>query len=147
MGINETLNFFENLKNENAGKSEIKVYNKYIEILSDLQNRDLTATQILSIEAQLQTLNLKAETNDRKKYFDKQLSQFKKFLKDNLSLISEGHYTGCGMLFGMLVGILCQFYFGLYSMLIGMLIGMMVGLFMDSEARKQGRILNKKSNK
>ena len=146
MGINETLNFFESLKNENTGKSEIKVYNKYIEILSDLKNRDLTETQILSIDGQLQTLNLKAESNDRKKYFDKQLSEFKKFLKNNLSLISEGHYTNCGMLFGMLVGIICQFYFGIYSLLIGMIIGMMIGQFMDSEARKQGRILNKKKD-
>ena len=121
MKINETLTFFLNLKNISIEKSEIKVYNKYIGILSDLKNRDLTRAQTLSIEAELKTMNLKPETKNRKKYYIKKLMEFEKYLKDKLSLIPDGHYMSYGMIFGMVIG----------------------GI-MDSEARKQKRVLKTK---
>ncbi|MFD0992167.1 hypothetical protein [Tenacibaculum geojense] len=147
MKIKETLDFFLNLKNNSVEKSEIKVFDKYIGILSDLKNRDLTQKQIESIELKLEILNLKTESEDRKKYLTKKLSEFEKFLKDNLALISDGHYTGYGMVFGMLIGVLTQLYFGIYSMLGGMVIGMIIGAIMDSEAKKQGRVLKTKIDK
>ena len=52
MGINETLVFFQNLKTNTNEKSEIKLYDKYILILTNLKNRDLTETQILNIETE-----------------------------------------------------------------------------------------------
>ncbi|MBT3548139.1 MAG: hypothetical protein HN487_10675 [Flavobacterium sp.] len=145
MKIKETLNFFLNLKNDSVEKSEIKVYDKYIEILSDLKNRDLTQNQIQSIESELEVLNLNIESDNRKKHFTKKLTEFEKFLKDKLSLIPEGHYMSYGMIFGMLAGALLQFYIGIYSLIAGMLIGMVIGAIMDSEARKQGRVLKTKT--
>ena len=145
MKIKETLNFFLNLKNDSVEKSEIKVYDKYIEILSDLKNRDLTQNQIQSIESELEVLNLNIESDNRKKHFTKKLTEFEKFLKDKLSLIPEGHYMSYGMIFGMLAGALSQFYIGIYSLIAGMLIGMVIGAIMDSEARKQGRVLKTKT--
>jgi hypothetical protein len=144
MDIKETIDFFLNLKNNSVEKTEIKVYDKYIGILSDLKNRDLTETQILSIESKLKTLIVKPETKNRKKYYIKKLTEFEKFLKDQLSLISDGYYTAYGMSFGMLIGVLLQFYVGIYSLLGGMAIGMVIGGIMDSEARKQGRVLKTK---
>jgi hypothetical protein len=144
MKIKETLDFFLNLKNDSVEKSEIKVYDKYIGILSDLKYRDLTETQISLIESELKTLNLKTETENNKKYFTKKLTEFEIFLKDKLSLISDGHYMSYGMVFGMLAGVLLQFYVGIYSLLGGMIIGMIIGGIMDSEARKQGRVLKTK---
>jgi hypothetical protein len=145
MKIKETLNFFLNLKNDSVEKSEIKVYDKYIEILSDLKNRDLTQNQIQSIESELEVLNLNIESDNRKKHFTKKLTEFEKFLKDKLSLIPEGHYMSYGMIFGMLAGALLQFYIGIYSLIAGMLIGMVIGAIMDSEALKQGRVLKTKT--
>ena len=145
MKIKETLNFFLNLKNDSVEKSEIKVYDKYIEILSDLKNRDLTQNQIQSIESELEVLNLNIESDNRKKHFTKKLTEFEKFLKDKLSLIPEGNYMSYGMIFGMLAGALLQFYIGIYSLIAGMLIGMVIGAIMDSEARKQGRVLKTKT--
>ena len=145
MKIKETLNFFLNLKNDSVEKSEIKVYDKYIEILSDLKNRDLTQNQIQSIESELEVLNLNIESDNRKKHFTKKLTEFEKFLKGKLSLIPEGHYMSYGMIFGMLAGALLQFYIGIYSLIAGMLIGMVIGAIMDSEARKQGRVLKTKT--
>tara|TARA_B110000090_G_C12941574_1_gene277527 strand:+ start:50 stop:493 length:444 start_codon:yes stop_codon:yes gene_type:complete len=145
MKIKETLNFFLNLKNDSVEKSEIKIYDKYIGILSDLKIRDLTQNQIQSIESELEVLNLNIESDNRKKHFTKKLTEFEKFLKDKLSLIPEGHYMSYGMIFGMLAGALLQFYIGIYSLIAGMLIGMVIGAIMDSEARKQGRVLKTKT--
>ena len=39
MDIKETIDFFLNLKNNSTEKTEIKVYDQYIGILSDLKNK------------------------------------------------------------------------------------------------------------
>jgi hypothetical protein len=144
MKINETLDYVVELRNKTDKKYDKLIYGKFIGILSDLKNRDLTINQLDSIETKLDTLNLSVETENKKKYLGSKLEEFKKFLKDKLSLISEGHYTAYGMSFGMLIGVLLQFYIGIYSLLGGMVIGMVIGGIMDSEARKQGRVLKTK---
>jgi hypothetical protein len=87
MRLAETLDFFQNLKNNTAAKSEIKLYNNYIGILTDLKNRDLTENQVLSIETELENLNLKSESEISIKLLKKKLSEFQKFLKDKLALV------------------------------------------------------------
>jgi hypothetical protein len=149
MKIKETLNFFLNLKNNSVEKSEIKIYDKYIGILSDLKNRDLTQNQIQSIESELETLNLNAEPDNRKKYLKQKLSEFQKFLKDKLALVSEVYYAGIGAGTGIVLGsifsMLFQSVLGAYSLLIGinggMILGAILGGIRDSEAKKQGRVL------
>ena len=155
MNIKETLNFFLNLKNDSVNKTEIKVYDKYIGILTDLKNRDLTENQIQSIESELETLNLNAEFDNKKKYLEQKLSIFQKFLKDKLSLISEGYYAGIGAGIGIIVGSIFSMVFnsllGAYSLLIGiiggMVLGSILGGFKDLEAKKQGRVLITKEDK
>lgn len=147
MKIQETINLIIDLKIVSEDKSELKTYEKFLSILSDLENRDLTENQIKSIENQLSTLDLGTKTDNRKKYLNKKISEFEKFLKDNLSLIPDGHYTGSGMIIGMLIGVMAQFYFGIYSMLGGMIICMVIGAIMDSEAKKQGRVIKTKLGK
>ncbi len=149
MEIKETLTFFLNLKTNSVEKPEIKIYDKYIGILSDLKSRDLTQTQIQSIESELETLNLKAESDNRKKYLSQKLSEFKKFLKDKLNLVSEGYYAGVGTGIGIVLGSIFSMLFnsalGTYSMLIGIIGGMLLGAVLggirDSKAKKQGRVL------
>jgi hypothetical protein len=152
MKIAETLDFFKNLKNVTTDKSEIKLYDKYIAILLDLNNRDLTQTQVLSIETELDSLNLKSEPDNRIKYFKKKLAEFQQFLKDKLSLVSEGYYTGIGVGTGLLVGSIFSMLFysflGAYSILIGinvgMILGSVIGSIRDAEAVKQGRVFTTK---
>ncbi|MBU3823169.1 hypothetical protein KO566_14010 [Flavobacteriaceae bacterium XHP0103] len=149
MKIEETLIFFLNLKTNSVEKPEIKIYDKYIGILLDLKSRDLTQTQIQSIESELETLNLNAESDNRKKYLSQKLSEFKKFLKDKLNLVSEGYYAGVGTGIGIVLGSIFSMLFnsalGTYSMLIGIIGGMLLGTVLggirDSKAKKQGRVL------
>ena len=149
MKITETLNLFLSLKNNSNEKSEIRVYDKYIGILSDLETRDLTQKQIQLIESELETLNLNTEFDHRSKYLKQKLSKFQKFLKDRLSLVSKGYYagigTGAGIVIGSIFSILFQSVLGAYSILIGinggMILGAILGGIRDSEAKKQGRVL------
>ncbi len=144
MKINETLDYFLDLKNRTEQKAEKRIYEKFVGILSDLKHRDLTEKQLDLIETELNKLILKPETDNKKKFLELKLAVLEKFLRDNLSLVSEGYYCGYGICFGMLAGVMAQFYFGLFSMLGGMLIGIIIGGIMDSEARKQGRVLKTK---
>lgn len=134
-----------NLKNDSVEKSEIKVYDKYIGILSDLKNRDLTQNQIQSIESELETLNLNAESDNRKKYLKQKLSEFQKFLKDKFDLVSDGFYAGTGIVLGSIFSMLYLSVLGTYSLLTriirGLILGAVLGGIRDLEAYKQGRIL------
>jgi hypothetical protein len=124
------------------------LYNNYVGILTDLKNRDLTENQALSIETELENLNLKSESENRIKYFKKKLSEFQKFLKDKLGLVPEGYYTGVGVGTGILLGsifsMIFQSYLGAYSILFGinggMILGAILGAIRDTEAKKQGRV-------
>ncbi len=128
MRLAETLDFFQNLKNNTAEKSEIKLYNNYVGILTDLKNRDLTENQVLSIETELENLNLKSESEISIKLLKKKISEFQKFLKDKLALVPEGYYTGVGVGTGILLGsifsLIFQSYLGAYSILFGINGGM-----------------------
>ncbi len=152
MRITETLDFFQNLKNGTTEKSEIKLYDNYIAILLDLNDRDLTQTQLQSIESELENLHLNAESENRIKYFKKKLAELQKFLKDKLSLVAEGYYAGigvgAGILFGSLFTLFFQSFLGAYSILIGinggMILGAILGSIKDAEAKKQGRVFASK---
>jgi len=150
MTLQKAYNFFESLKIETTKKSEIRVYEKYLHVLSELKNRDFSKDEIQSIETELEGLNLESNPGNRKNYFVKAFSQFEKFLKDTFSLISKGHYTklgiGLGSSFGILFGIVILS--GLERSLgialglsFGMLIGLIIGRNMDSQAKAAGRML------
>ncbi len=130
-----------NLKNASSEKSELKVYNKFIGLLSALENRNLTTTQIQSIEEKLNGLAFYTETGDRKKFFRKELAEFEKFLRIEHSLIPEGYFMGYGMIWGLFAGTLFQFHFGVYAVIGGVITGMVIGAVMDSMAQKQGRVI------
>ena len=149
MTINNTMNFFESLLIQTIKKSEIKVYKDFITILSALKNRDLTDEQLQSIEVELETLGLKSNPKNKKRYFSKKITAFKNYLKKELSLISEGYYPALGMGLGMSFGIAIGSSFGestgiALGISLGMLIGLAIGRNKDAEAEKQGLVLKLK---
>ena len=147
MNINEAFDFFKNLITDTDEKSEIRICQKFIAILSDLKNRDLTEKQFQSITEELDTLQLKANSENRKKHLKQKLSLFIKFLKDEFSLISEGYYTALGISLGLAFGTAFGSIFGMgIGISFGMIIGLIIGANMDSEAKKQNRVLKTKLN-
>ncbi len=149
MKIKEAADFFKGLISGTKKKSEIRVYEKFIGILSSLKNKDLTEGQLQSIENKLDTLQLNKETGTSKKYTKKQLGNFEKYLKKEFSFIMEGYYTALGMSFGLALGTalgtMADRTLGIaYGTSFGMMIGLFIGVFMDAEAKKQGRVLQTK---
>jgi len=150
MTLQEAYNFFESLKTETIKKSEIKIYEKFVYILSELKVREFSQDEIHSIETELVSLNLASNPENRKKYFKKALSKFEKYLKDTFSLTSKGYYAKLGITlgstFGVVLGVLIGERFerslGIsLGISIGMLIGIFVGRHMDSQAKATGKML------
>lgn len=150
MTLQEAYNFFEILKTETTKKHEIKVYEKFLHILSELKIRKFSSDEIESIEAELDCLNLKSNPKNRKKYFKKAQTKFKKYLKDTFSLTSKGYYTnlygGLGLSFGLLFGTVFLSTWdrslGIsMGLCFGMLIGIIIGRSMDTKAISEGNVL------
>ena len=157
MSIQEVIDFFKGLLDKSDNKPEIRLYKIYIAILFDLNNRDFTTEENLLIEKELDSLNLKEPSEIGKKFFRKKLIRFKKYLKQEHGLITEGYYIEMGIALGMTFGIGLGGSLGValgltdspsdgisFGLVIGMLIGMVVGRTKDAEAKKQGRVLRTK---
>jgi len=157
MKINEAIDFLKSLLNKTNEKSEIKVYGKFIGMLTDLKNKDLTETQLQSIEKELAALNLNTKTENQKKYIRKKLAAFEKYLRDQYSFVSEGFYTAMGVSLGLSFGaglgltIGTSIEAGVGTSIglsmgagIGMTFGIIIGATKDAEAKKQGRVLKTK---
>ncbi len=150
MTLQEAYNFFESLKIETTKKSEIKIYEKFLHILSELKIREFSEDEIQSIETELDRLNLESNPENKKKYFKKALTKFEKYLKDTFSLTSKGYYAELGIALGMTWGVVAGILIGerfekslgiSLGISIGMLIGIFVGRHMDSQAKAAGKML------
>lgn len=150
MTLKEASNFFESLKNETAKKNEIKIYDKFLDILSKLKIRDFTKDEIQTIETTLDTYDLKSNQENNIKFFKKALREFESFLKDTFSLTSKDYYAklggGLGMSFGILFGIVFlsswERSLGIsMGMIFGMVIGALIGRSMDAKAISEGSVL------
>ena len=150
MTLQEAHNLFDGLKTQSTKKNEIKIYNKFLHILSKLKNRDFSKDEIQSIEAELDRLDLKSNAKNRKRYFKKALTKFEKYLKETFSLTSKGYYINlgiglgslCGVVIGTLIGQGSEGTIGIaYGISFGMLIGLLVGRHMDSQAKASGNML------
>ena len=150
MTLQAAYNFIENLKTETTKKSEIKVYEKFLHILSELKIRGLSNDEIQSIETKLDSLNLKSNPKNRKKYFKKVLSTFEKYLRDTFSLTTKRYYTELGIALGASFGILFGVVFlsswersmGIsLGLIIGSGIGGAIGRSMDTKAIAEGKVI------
>ncbi|WP_338733931.1 hypothetical protein [Mangrovimonas cancribranchiae] len=150
MTLKNAINFFESLEAETSSKFEIKIYQEFIQIITSLENKNLSDTKIQSIEAELDHLNLKSNPENRKKYYKKAINDFKKYLKDTFSLTTKGYYTtfygGLGLVFGLLFGVAIlhnlERSLGISLGLIGgMLVGSIVGRSKDAQAKAAGNML------
>ena len=150
MTLQEAYNIFESLKTETTKKHEIKIYEKFLHILSQLKIREFSKDEIQSIESELGRLHLKSNPENRKKHFKKALTKFEIFLKNTFSLTSKGYYTnlysGLGLSFGLLFGVVFlsswERSLGISIGLIGgMLIGLIIGQSMDAKAKSERNVL------
>jgi F0F1-type ATP synthase assembly protein I len=154
MDIDKASEFLKTLLAQTDKKRERKVYNCFIRTLASLKKRDLTEDQLKLIDEKLASLNLKATTKNKKKYYKQRLSEFRTFLKDEFSFTTEKYYTELGMIYGMIFGTSMGLTIGMainpafgtsigmsIGTGVGMVIGMMYGARKDTEAKRLGRVI------
>jgi hypothetical protein len=147
MTIEKAKYFLKSLLQQGAKNSEIKMYQKFLDILISLENRDLTASQKNSIEEELTNLDLKQPHKNRKSYLRKKLNAFLHYLKSAFSLVLKEHYTNywmsLGTAFGVAIGsVVFKERGGIaIGLCAGMFVGYCVGQHLDKEAVKQNLVL------
>lgn len=150
MTLQEAYNFLESLKTETTNKSEIRVYEKFLHILSELKTREFTKDEIESIETELKKLNIKPDRANKKPHFIKLLKEFSEFLKGKFSLVTPKYYTKIGLSMGTAFGVVAGVLIGerlekslgiALGISLGMLIGLIIGSTMDVHAKTTGKML------
>ena len=150
MTLINAINLFESLKVKTVKKSEIKVYTQFIDIIIKVEKREFTTNEIQSIEMELDSLELKSNPENRKKFFKKALIQFENYLKDTFSLTSKGYYTNTsvslgilfGVVFGVLIGERLEKSLGVsFGICMGLFIGAYIGRRKDAQAKAAGNML------
>lgn len=150
MELKGAIDLLENLLSKTVKKSEINIYTSFIAILTDLKNRNLSPKELDSIEKELDPLKPAVNSDNKKKHIRKVLNSYKKFLKERLSLVTEGYYTaigmGLGMSFGVAIGTAINIPIGLtIGISVGMAIEMAIGKNLDLKAEKENRVLKTKA--
>ncbi len=150
MTIKNATDFFNRLVSETTKKSEIKVYRDFIKILSNLENRSFTKSEVQSIETELDALALYNTTTNKIKHFKKALQQFKRYLKETFSLITKGDYiilgitigSSAGLLFGIIFLSGLERSFGIpLGVSVGTLIGIIIASYLESKAKASGNLI------
>ena len=150
MTLQETNNFFESLKNQTTKTSEIKVYEKFLHLLTALKGREFSKDEIQSIETELKSFDFESNRENKIKFFKKAFNKFEIFLKDTFSLTVKDYYTRQGIILGSSYGILFGVIFLssferslglLLGICIGLLIGLTMGKSLDSKAKNESRVL------
>ncbi len=150
MKLKSAIHFFESAVSDTTSKSEIKIYGQFLPILHGLNSRAFSEREMLSIEIELDILQLNSKPKNRKRFFKKALNAFESFLSDTYSLTAKGYYSGLGMVYGSSLGM----FFGLIflssfdrslgiviGVCSGMVIGAVIGRSMDAKALAEGRAL------
>ena len=91
MTLNEAIDFFNELLKQTHKKWEAKMYQGFLDVLSNLKSRDLTEQEVKSIESKLNDLDFKSVAKGRKRHFRQKFSKFTAFLKKEFSLVPEGY--------------------------------------------------------
>jgi len=154
MTIDQASELLNTLLSQTNRKAEKKVYNCFIRTLASLKKKDLNEDQSRLLQEELTSLDLKAITDNRKKYFKQKLSEFNAFLKSEFSFTTEKYYTELGMIYGMCFGTALGLSIGIaidpalgtsiglsMGTGIGLVFGMFYGAKKDAEAKKLGRVI------
>ncbi|PQJ77437.1 hypothetical protein [Polaribacter glomeratus] len=141
MKIDEALLIFYKLNDKTQDKAETAIYNNFITILLDLEQRDFTSNQNKDLEAKLLSLDLKNELYPSKKDLNKKLISFEYFLTNTFSIISKNHYVHIGMALWLFSSTILFYCFGQFSVIGALLIAIIFGIVLDAEAKGQGRVI------
>ena len=142
--LKATIIFLKKQLSKTNEKSEIKTFEKFIEILSKLKEKDLSPKQIEGIESYIKYLELEKIPSFSNEMFKQKLAKFKKYLRNKLHFVPSNYYTTWAASFGLsfAVGFSVQRNID-YNIKIGvisvalLIIG--IGIIMDMRMKRQER--------
>jgi transcriptional regulator with XRE-family HTH domain len=142
--LKATIIFLKKQLSKTNEKSEIKTFEKFIEILSKLKEKDLNPEQIEGIESYIKYLELEKIPSFSNDMFKQKLVKFRKYLKNKLRFVPNNYYTTWASSFAIsfAIGFAVQskidmnIKIGVISVAI-LIIG--IGVIMDLRMKKQER--------
>lgn len=142
-----TIIFLKKQLSNTNEKSEIKTFEKFIELLQRLKEKDLSSEQIEGIESYIQYLELEKIPSFSNEMFKQKLAKFKKYLKNKLHFVPNNYYTTWAVSFGLsfAVGFTVQRNID-YSIKIGVIsvafLIIIIGIIMDMRMKREDRSFN-----
>ncbi len=99
--LKATIIFLKKQLSKTNEKSEIKTFEKFIELLQRLKEKDLNSEQIEGIESYIQYLELEKIPSFSNEMYKQKLVKFKKHLKNKLRFVPNNYYTTWAVSFGL----------------------------------------------
>ncbi len=142
--LKATIIFLKKQLSKTNEKSEIKTFEKFIDILNKLKEKDLSPEQKEGIESYIKYLELEKIPSFSNDIFKQKLAKFKKYLKNKLRFVPNNYYTTWAISFASSFAIAfaiqskidLNIKIGVFSAAL-VLIG--IGIIMDSRIKKQER--------
>ncbi|MFT5253221.1 MAG: transcriptional regulator with XRE-family HTH domain [Flavobacteriales bacterium] len=91
--LKATIIFLKKQRSKTNEKSEIKTFEKFIELLQKLKEKDLRSEQMEGIESYIKYLELEKIPSFSNDMFKQKLVKFKKYLKNKLRFVPNNYYT------------------------------------------------------
>ncbi len=141
--IKASLILLKQLKSKTTNKSETRTFKRFIDLLNNLKEKDLTPEQLNAIESYLQYLELEKIPSFSNELFKRKLSKFKKYLKTKLRFVPQRYYTKIGVSFAIsfAIGFAATNGIGIMIGLLGLFITVAC-ILMDLRMKRQGRSLD-----
>jgi transcriptional regulator with XRE-family HTH domain len=91
--LKATIIFLKKQLSKTNEKSEIKTFEKFIELLQKLKEKDLSSEQMEGINSYIQYLELEKIPSFSNDMFKQKLVKFRKYLKNKLRFVPNNYYT------------------------------------------------------
>lgn len=145
--LKATIVFLKKQLSNTNEKSEIRTFEKFIEVLNNLKEKDLNPEQIEGIESYIKYLELEKIPSFSNEMFKQKLDKFKKYLKTKMRFVPNNYYTtwATSFAFSFAIGFAVQskidlnIKIGVFSAAL-LLIG--IGIILDLRIKNQERSLS-----
>jgi transcriptional regulator with XRE-family HTH domain len=139
-----TVIFLKKQLSKTNKKPKIKTFEKFIDLLQKLKEKDLNSEQMEGVESYLHYLELEKIPSFSNEMFKLKLVKFKKYLKNKVRLVPNNYYTTLAVSFGLQFAVSFVIQSNIdYSIKIGVISGAFVvigiGVLMDLRMKKQER--------
>ncbi len=142
--LKATIVFLKKQLSKTNKRSEIKTFEKFIELLENLKEKDLSPEQTEAIESYIQYLELEKIPSFSNEIFKQKLTKFKKYLKNKLRFVPNNYYTTWACTFGLsfAIGFIVQSnidYHSKVAVVSAALVLIGIGILMDARMKREER--------